>query len=232
MAEKMEFTADMNILPENKSNLYAVGTVTVDHLFVIRDVKAIYLEKEGFDEKQLTVCLPRHYNKKTESWDSIVQLTKDQKKEMEKAVTMDLSNKIRSSIQYPGEYCDIKINLCPTSMAPTLGYAEIHYRDILCLKKVRIARADDGRIQVLCPANRGQDGNYSILYGMVTSEHQKGLEAAIREKFKEVYLKKNGREYQETPDLMQDGRKKEDTATAQDHMQETESMSHHIPGGR
>lgn len=198
MIQGMEFSADMNILPSNKSNLYAIGTVTIDHLFVIRDVKVIYLEKEGFDEKQLTVCMPRHYNKKTESWDYVVHLTKDQRKEMERAIVTDLSNKIGSSIQYPGEYCDIKINLCSSSMAPTLGYAEIQYRDILCLKKVRIAEGNDGRIQIFLPANRNKDGSYSTLFGMVTSEHQKGLEDSIRDKFREVYLEVTGREYEET----------------------------------
>lgn len=197
MTQDMTFSANMNILPGETSNLYAVGTVTIDGLFVIRDVKVIYLDKEGFDEKQLTVCLPRHYNKKTESWDCVVQLTKEQRKEMEKAIVMDLNGKFGSSIHDPGEYCDIKINLCSPSMAPTLGYAEVHYRDILCLKKVRITQGSDGKIQIFPPANRNKDGSYSSLFGMVTSELQRSLEDVIREKFKEVYQLLNGREYQE-----------------------------------
>ena len=36
------------------------------------------------------------------------------------------------------------------------------------------------------------------MFGMVTSEHQKGLEDSICDKFREVYLEVTGREYEET----------------------------------
>lgn len=197
--QKMEFQANMNILPENKSNLYASGTVTIDRLFVIHDVKVIYLQKEGMDEKQLTICMPRHYNKKTESWDQVIQLTKEQRKDLEKAVIADLSQKIGSSIESPEEYCNIQINICDPSLAPTLGYAEVSYRDMLCMKKVRIAEGSDGRIQIFFPANRNKDGSYNTLFGMVTSDHQKRFEESIRTKFKEVYREVTGKEYEGTP---------------------------------
>ena len=195
---QMEFQANMNILPENKSNLYASGTVTIDRLFVIHDVKVIYLQKEGMDEKQLTICMPRHYNKKTESWDQVIQLTKEQRKDLEKAVIADLSQKIGSSIESPEEYCSIQINICDPSLAPTLGYAEVSYRDMLCMKKVRIAEGSDGHIQIFLPANRNKDGSYSTLFGMVTSDHQKRFEESIRAKFKEVYREVTGKEFEGT----------------------------------
>lgn len=193
--QKMEFQANMNILPENKSNLYASGTVTIDSLFVIHNVKVIYLQKEGMDEKQLTICMPRHYNKKTESWDQVVQLTKEQRKDLEKAVIADLSQKIGSSIESPEDYCNIRINICDPALLPTLGYAEVSYRDMLCMKKVRIADGGDGRIQIFLPANRNKDGSYSTLFGMVTSDHQKRFEESIRTKFKEVYREVTGKEF-------------------------------------
>lgn len=232
MTQELEFTADMNILPENKSNLYAIGTVTIDHLFVLRDVKVIYLEKDGFDEKQLTVCMPRHYNKKTESWDYVVQLTKDQRKEMERAIVADLSDKIGSSIQYPGEYCDIKINLCPPSMAPTLGYAEIHYRNALCLKKVRISEGNDGSLQIFLPANQNKNGSYSTLFGMVTSEHQKGLEDSVREKFREVYLEVTGSKYEGTQGRMDSEKEEMGTSDADKAIQNHEAISAHADRNR
>jgi len=193
---KMMFTADLNILPENQSNLYAVGSVTVDHLFVLHDVKVVYLQKEGQEEKQLTVCLPRHYNRKTESWDHVIQLTKEQRKELDTAVISDLKNKIFSNIHSPATYCSIQIHLCEPGLYPTLGYAEISYRDMLCLKKVRIYENAQGQLQVHFPSNRKKDGSYSTLFGMVTSDHQRGLKESVKEKFREVFLTMTGKEYE------------------------------------
>ncbi len=193
--KKMTFTSDLNILPENKSNLYAVGSVTIDHLFVLRDVKIVYLQKEGQEEKQLTVCLPRHYNRKTESWDHVIQLTKEQRKELDIAIIADLKNKIFSNIDSPGNYCDIQINLCEPTLYPTLGYAEISYRDMLSLKKVRIYETAEGNLQVHFPSNKKKDGSYSTLFGMVTSDHQIGLEEAVKDKFQEIYREMTGKEY-------------------------------------
>lgn len=192
----LTFEANMNVPPENESALYAVGDVTVDHLFVIHDVKVIYFPVEGSEERQMGVCLPKHYNRKKDSWDNVVQLTKEQKKQLDSAVVQDLSRKLQSSLSNMKECTTVRVNFSNSQYFPTVAYADVSYRDMLTVKGVRILDSGQGDLNIIFPANQQKEGTYNSIFGMVSKEHLLMVEDVVRDVFADEYRKKTGKEYE------------------------------------
>lgn len=192
---KLEFTANMTILPENNTALYAVGDVTVDRLFVIHDVKVLYFQAEGSEERRLGVCLPRHYNKKKDSWDSVLKLTPEQKEGFEKAVAIDINGKLSSVLSYVNECTKVQIRLSSENFFPTLAYADMTYRNMFTVRGIRLMDPGDGTLGILFPANQQGDGKFNSLLGTVSKEHRGLIDTVISQAFQEEYRKQKGHEY-------------------------------------
>lgn len=186
--------ADMNIIPESESGLYAFGSVTVGDLFTIRDVKVVFLKDDDGEDK-LTVCMPRYFNKRKSTWEPVVFLTKDQKAELDKAVIMDIRSKMLISSSTLDDNLHIRTTLVSDSFYPTVGYAELTYQECLTVKHIRISEGENGQLSATFPSNQMKNGTYINLFGMSTGEMQKETLRLITESFHKTYMEKNGREY-------------------------------------
>lgn len=65
------------------------------------------------------------------------------------------------------------------------------------------------------------------MFGMVTSEHQKGLEDSIRDKFKEVYLEVTGREYEKIAETVYSEVAETGSSALDEYIQKQENINLH-----
>ncbi len=186
--------ADMNIIPENGSGLYAYGTVNIGDMFSIRDVKVVFLKDDDGEDK-LTVCMPRYLNKRKNTWEPVVFLTKDQKAELDRAVITDIKSKMMIHSGSITDNLHIRTTLVGDNYYPTVGYAELTYQECLTVKHIRISAGDNGELQVTFPSNQMKNGTYINLFGMATGEMQKEMVQLVTDSFTKTYKEKHGHEF-------------------------------------
>ncbi len=191
----ISFTADMNILPENDTGLYAVGDVTADDMITITGVKVVFLKDEESGEDRLTVCLPRYHNPAKDSWDTVISLTKEQKKELDAAVVQDIKRKMHTHLSLNETPVSIRINLCEERFLPTVAYAEVSYKESISMKKIRIREGTEGSLQVLFPSNKQKNGTYASCFSMATSELREWMADLVRDAFYKEYASVKGKNY-------------------------------------
>ncbi len=139
--------------------------------------------------------MPRYLNKRKNTWEPVVFLTKDQKAELDKAVIADIKSKMMLHSETLADNLHIRMTLVGDNFYPTVGYAELIYQECLTVKHIRISAGENGELNVTFPSNQMKNGSYVNLFGMATGEMQKETLQLITESFAKAYKEKHGHEF-------------------------------------
>lgn len=193
MKYDFEIKADMTLTDYLSSDLVAVGTVTIENFFAIHNVKVLSLGKEG--EKKLRVVLPNRQNPKTGKWEDVFTIPANIQKQIEKAVTRDVSIKLGSLGSWVKDYLEVDVFLSRKEYWPTVGYATVKLEGAFEVNKVRIVDDQRGGLEVKYPYTKSGTGKYIKLFGGICEEHEQSMDHTIICKFNDVYMKERGEYY-------------------------------------
>lgn len=141
----------------NQNNLFAVGDVTIDDLFVIRQVKVVS------NDGEFKVFLPRKATGK--GWNNIIEVTPELYGEIREKVMKEVSRIGKEFKGWAYLYSDIKVQVKPYEDGNLRGFATLTYKDIVTIKGIQIRENEKG-LYLVYPYTKHGEG-YENLIGSV-----------------------------------------------------------------
>ena len=189
--QEMSIRAEMT--PVRKNNLVAVGSVYLNEMFVINNVKLINKTDENGRNRPV-LSLPSR--KRGEDWEKIVRV-KDQK--LYERICEEAIAATRRAVEKDLTGFDMEVQVRPYEKGDTRGYATLVINDAIQIENVRICEKD-GKLTVYYPYEKNGE-YYQNLAGPATHYIRQMAEDRILEAYREKALEqeKEQPEYVETP---------------------------------
>ena len=189
--QEMSIRAEMT--PVGKNNLVAVGSVYLNEMFVINNVKLINKTDENGRNRPV-LSLPSR--KRGEDWEKIVKV-KDQK--LYERICEEAIAATKRAVEKDLTGFDLKIQIRPYEKGETRGYATLVINDAIQIENVRICEKD-GKLTVYYPYEKNGE-YYQNLAGPAMHYIRQMAENRILEAYREKVLEqeKEQPEYVETP---------------------------------
>ena len=189
--QEMSIRAEMT--PVGKNNLVAVGSVYLNEMFVINNVKLINKTDENGRNRPV-LSLPSR--KRGEDWEKIVKV-KDQK--LYERICEEAIAATRRAVEKDLTGFDMEVQVRPYEKGETRGYATLVVNDAIQIENVRICEKD-GKLTVYYPYEKNGE-YYQNLAGPATHYIRQMAEDRILEAYREKALEqeKEQPEYVETP---------------------------------
>lgn len=170
----MKIEADMRLL--TKGNFVAVGSVILDGIIKISNVKVINFD-QGDGKEHWKVLMPR--KKKQDGWSNIInvkspELLQEIESEVYKALCRDFSRDYE-----PKSELDVKVVICKKN--ELLGYANITYGHAVEISGIQIRGTEDN-IRVVFPYSVDENKIDSLVEPMTADTR-----AMIKEAVTEAY---------------------------------------------
>lgn len=172
----MDIKVDMDVI--NRGRLFAVGDVTIDSLFVIRQVKVFITE----DKKKYNVVFPKQLKgEKKEPFFRL--LTEEAKEELSKIIWKAFMDELDRLDKFERE--QLEISIVPVKDGRNLrAYANMKYHGIMEVKGIRIMSGKNG-LFVSYPSLKTEQG-YIELFTAKTSDVRDLTDAVILWKYEEA----------------------------------------------
>ena len=189
--QEMSIRAEMT--PVGKNNLVAVGSVYLNEMFVINNVKLINKTDEN-GRNHAVLSLPSR--KRGEEWEKIVRI-KDQK--LYNRICEAAIAATKRAVEKDLTGFDLEVQVRPYEKGETRGYATLIINDTIQIENVRICEKD-GKLTVYYPYEKNGE-YYQNLAGPATNHIRQMTEDKILEAYGEKVQEqaKEQPEYSETP---------------------------------
>ena len=190
---KQEMSIRAEMTPVGKNNLVAVGSVYLNEMFVINNVKLINKTDENGRNRPV-LSLPSR--KRGEDWEKIVRV-KDQK--LYERICEEAIAATKRAVEKDLTGFDMEVQVRPYEKGETRGYATLVINDAIQIENVRICEKD-GKLTVYYPYEKNGE-YYQNLAGPATHYIRQMAEDRILEAYREKVLEqeKEQPEYVETP---------------------------------
>ncbi len=174
----MDMNVEANMQLVDQRQLFAVGSVTINGIFTINDVRVVNVKQPDGDTKPF-VFLPRKIE--NNEWREVLQVTNELKRAINEAVGRDLHQVVFFDVA--DDDLEISVNLF--RKGDLLGYATMTYQGALTIENIKIKKADNEEgIRLVFPHNCDKD-QISCLLEVNNPFAQKDITRMVREIYDE-----------------------------------------------
>lgn len=183
----MKIEADMKVV--TKGNLVAVGSITLDEIIRISNVKVVNF---GFQDgrEDWKVLMPR--KKKLDSWTNIINITDP---EVLREVTEAVYTAIRKDLLRDiGKQPEIKTEVVVYQKNEILGYAKVTYGGAVEIQGIQIRKGADAQHPKILFPFTVEDNRIDNLVEPMTAGIRQKLKESVTEVYFEAVKKTNEKE--------------------------------------
>lgn len=180
----MKIEADMKVL--TKGNLVAVGSVTLDDMIRITNVKVVNFGiKDGKEDWK--VLMPR--KKKLEGWTNIINITDPEVlREITEAVYAAIREDLARDI---GKQPEIETEVVVYQKNEMLGYAKLIYEGTIEIQGIQIRKGTDAQHPKILFPFTVEDNRIDNLVEPLTAGIRQKLKESVTEAYLEAVKKTN-----------------------------------------
>ncbi len=179
----MEMNVEANMQLLDQKQLFAVGSVTINGVFTINNVRVVNVKQPDGDTKPI-VFLPRKVE--GSEWREVFRVSNELKRAINEAVGRNLHQDMFFDV-YDDEL-DISVNLFRKD--DLLGYATLTYRGAFTIENIKIKKADtEEGIRLVFPHNCDKD-QISSLLDVNNPFAQKDITRKVQEVYEEKLRRK------------------------------------------